>query len=114
MGKITSLFVRKVLGAVGDEVDKAGLMRSVGMDPDSPVDPKYMISDIEYYDFLERLEVKDPRTLLDEEELVEVHHKRIVVQFEVHLFGDYTRVNQKLSAILGAVELGNFHDATYI
>jgi len=65
MGKITSLFVRKVLGAVGDEVDKAGLMRSVGMDPDSPVDPKYMISDIEYYDFLERLAAveKNPTTI---------------------------------------------------
>ncbi|MBX2822264.1 MAG: AraC family transcriptional regulator [Rhodothermaceae bacterium] len=65
MGKITSLFVRKVLGAVGDDVDKAGLMRSVGIDPDSPVDPKYMISDVEYYDFLERLaaQEKDPTTI---------------------------------------------------
>lgn len=65
MGQITTLFVRKVLGAVGDEVDKGGLMRSVGIDPLGPVDPSHMISDTEYYAFLERLADvdSDPTTI---------------------------------------------------
>ncbi|MFK7843979.1 MAG: AraC family transcriptional regulator [Rhodothermales bacterium] len=60
MGQITSLFVRKVLGAVDDEVDKDVLLRSVGIEPDSPVDPRQMISDTEYYAFLERLTTVEP------------------------------------------------------
>ena len=62
MGQITSLFVRKVLGAMEDAIDKATLMRSVGIDPESEVDPSLMVSDVDYYAFLERLaqEVKKP------------------------------------------------------
>ena len=65
MGQITTLFVRKVLGAVGDEVDKNAMLRSVGVEPGSPVDPSHMISASEYYDFLERLAVveHDPTTI---------------------------------------------------
>lgn len=54
MGKITTLFVRKVLGVADDKVDKDAMLRSVGLAPDSPVDVSHMITDSEYYDFLER------------------------------------------------------------
>ena len=60
MGQITSLFVRKVLGAVDDDVDKDGFLRSLGIDPDSAVDPRQMVSDAMYYDFLERLAAVEP------------------------------------------------------
>ena len=65
MGQVTSLFVRKVLSAVDNRVDKHTLMHSVGIDPYSPVDPSYMISDTEYYGFLERLAAveSDPVTI---------------------------------------------------
>ena len=55
MGQITSLFVRKVVSIVEDKIDKAALLRSVGIEPDSPVDPSHMISDSDYYAFLERI-----------------------------------------------------------
>lgn len=65
MGQITSLFVRKVLGAVGDDVDKNSLLRSAGIEPNSPIDPSHMITDMEYYAFLERLAAveKKPTTI---------------------------------------------------
>lgn len=53
MGKITSLFVRKVVGEVDPRADKDALLRSVGIDPESPVDPSHMVSATEYYAFLE-------------------------------------------------------------
>lgn len=59
MGQITSLFVRKVVAEVDDDVDKNALLRSVGIDPESPVDPAYMIPDTEYYAFLERAAADD-------------------------------------------------------
>ncbi len=55
MGQITSLFVRKVVGEADKHVDKAALLSSLGIEPDSPVDPSFMVSDTEYYAFLERL-----------------------------------------------------------
>lgn len=60
MGQITSLFIRKVLGAVDHAVDKDSLLRSVGIDPGSPVDPSYMVSADTYYAFLERLAAVEP------------------------------------------------------
>ncbi|MEL6823420.1 MAG: AraC family transcriptional regulator ligand-binding domain-containing protein, partial [Calditrichota bacterium] len=59
MGQITTLFVHKVLGIASKAVDKSDVLRSVGISPDSPVDPKQMISDVEYYNFLERLARED-------------------------------------------------------
>lgn len=59
MGKITSLFVRKVTNATDNSVDKDALLRSVGIDPDSPIDPSHMVADTDYYDFLERLAAID-------------------------------------------------------
>ncbi len=55
MGQITSLFVRKAVSIVENKIDVAALLRSVGIEPDSPVDPSHMISDNEYYAFLERI-----------------------------------------------------------
>jgi len=65
MGQITSLFVRKVLSQVDDHVDKGALLRSIGIEPDSLVDPSRMLSDSDYYAFLERLTEVDanPTTL---------------------------------------------------
>ena len=59
MGKITSLFVRKVVQEVDDGVDKGALLRSVGIDPDSPMDPKQMLPDTDYYALLERIAAVD-------------------------------------------------------
>ncbi|PSN10253.1 hypothetical protein C7293_28810 [filamentous cyanobacterium CCT1] len=44
MGQITSLFVRKVVEEVEDSLDKEALLRSVGIEPDSPVDPSQMVA----------------------------------------------------------------------
>lgn len=54
LGQVTSLFVRKVLAVVDDGVDKDALLRSVGLDPGGGADPAQMISDSDYYGFLER------------------------------------------------------------
>ena len=51
MGKITTLFVRKVLEEVDSDIDKNALLRSMGIELDRPV---YMISDTLYYSFFER------------------------------------------------------------
>ncbi len=51
MGKITTLFVKKVLEEVDSDIDKHALVRSMGIDLDRPV---YMISDAHYYSFFER------------------------------------------------------------
>ena len=64
MGHITSLFVRKVAhevdgGVDRDGVDKHALLRSVGIDPEGPVDPSHMVPDTEYYAFLERAAAVD-------------------------------------------------------
>lgn len=59
MGQITSLFVRKVVGEVDGSADKRALLRSVGIDPDEPVDPSRMVSDSEYYAFFERCAAAD-------------------------------------------------------
>ncbi|NJK99201.1 MAG: AraC family transcriptional regulator [Spirulinaceae cyanobacterium SM2_1_0] len=55
MGQITSLFVRKVVGEVEDGIDKDALLQSLGIEPDSPVDPSHMVPAADYYAFLERI-----------------------------------------------------------
>ena len=55
MGQITTLFVRKVLGIADNKIDKDEILLSMGIDPESPVDPKLMIPADEYYAFLEKL-----------------------------------------------------------
>lgn len=54
MGSVTSLYVRKVVAAVGGAAGPAHL-RSVGLDPDGRADVGAMISDTAYYDLLERI-----------------------------------------------------------
>lgn len=60
MGQITSLFVRKVIQQVDHSLDKRALLKSVGVDPDSPVDPSHMVRDTDYYSLLERIARADP------------------------------------------------------
>jgi AraC-like DNA-binding protein len=60
LGQITSLFVRKVLSIADARVDRDDLLRSVGLDPDGPVDPARMVPAADYYAFLERLADLDP------------------------------------------------------
>lgn len=55
MGQITSLFVRKVVGEVEAELDREALLRSVGIEPESPVAPSQMVSDTDYYALLEKI-----------------------------------------------------------
>ena len=59
MGQITSLFVRKVVDAVEENADKGALLRSVGIDPEGPVDLSQMVPATEYYAFLERCAAVD-------------------------------------------------------
>ena len=61
MGQITSLFVWKVVGEVGEVADRHALLLSVGIDPDGPIDPSKMVSDLEYYSFFERCAAADPK-----------------------------------------------------
>ena len=60
MGQITSLFVHKVIRQADDGLDKRALLEPLGIDPDAPVDPKHMVADTDYYDFLERIARSDP------------------------------------------------------
>jgi len=52
--------VSKVLGEVDGDVDRGALLRSLGLDPDDPVDPARMIPDTDYYALLETLAELDP------------------------------------------------------
>ncbi|MEE4189174.1 MAG: AraC family transcriptional regulator [Roseobacter sp.] len=55
MGYVTSLFARKMMAAAGDDVDAPQLLKSAGIDPEGPWDPKDMIPDVDYYNMLERV-----------------------------------------------------------
>lgn len=51
MGRITSLFVHKVLGQADDNLNTRPFLEAMGLDPDAPIDPKVMVSDKDYYQF---------------------------------------------------------------
>ena len=51
MGKITTLFVKKILEEINSDIDKNGMVQSMGIDLERPV---YMISDTLYYKFFAR------------------------------------------------------------
>lgn len=53
MGQITSLFAHKMVAAAGSTIDASAVLRSAGLDPDTPVNPKVMITDNAYYTMLE-------------------------------------------------------------
>jgi AraC-like DNA-binding protein len=59
MGQVTSLFVRKVVGVVEKGIDKDTLLRSLGIEPETPVDPSQMVSAADYYAFLERIAIAE-------------------------------------------------------
>lgn len=61
MGQITSLFVHKVIAQADDGQDKRGLLESVGIDPDDPVDPGVMVADSDYYAFFAKVARGDPK-----------------------------------------------------
>ena len=44
-------------------LDKRALLESVGVDPDSPVDPKIMVAEADYYAFLETIAGSDPNAI---------------------------------------------------
>ncbi len=55
MGQITSLFAHKVVGVAEDSINGSSLLASIGIDPTAPVDPSIMVSDSDYYRFLENV-----------------------------------------------------------
>ena len=61
MGRVTTLFARRVAEEVEGGVDKDALLRSVGLERSGSVDPSHMIEDTAYYEFLERAAAVDPR-----------------------------------------------------
>ena len=60
MGQITSLFVHKVIAQADDGLNKREFLTAVGVDPDAPVDPKVMVSDVDYYAFFAGVARADP------------------------------------------------------
>jgi AraC-like DNA-binding protein len=61
--QITSLFAHKVLDQADDGLDKRSLLQSIGIDPDGPIDPKLMVSDVDYYDIFATAARNDPTGL---------------------------------------------------
>ena len=55
MGRITSLFARKVIRAAGEAVDEAEFLSSVGLPPDREADVAEMLTADAYYALLERI-----------------------------------------------------------
>ncbi|MEQ8507390.1 MAG: AraC family transcriptional regulator [Rhodospirillaceae bacterium] len=55
MGAVSSLFVRKVLKAAGDEIDQVTFLESIGLQADAESDVAHRVSDTAYYDLLERI-----------------------------------------------------------
>lgn len=60
MGQITSLFVHKIIAQVDDSLDKRSFLKSVGLDPDAPIDPRIMVSAANYYELFASLTRADP------------------------------------------------------
>ncbi len=65
MGRITSLFARKVVAQVEAPAQREALLRSVGLAESGEVDPSFMLRDHDYYRFFERAAAAtpDPTTL---------------------------------------------------
>ena len=63
MGRITSLFARKVVGQVDPQTRGRDLLRTVGLDHESEPDPSFMIREKDYYILFEGAAARDPTTL---------------------------------------------------
>ncbi|MFK7991896.1 MAG: AraC family transcriptional regulator [Sandaracinaceae bacterium] len=63
MPRVTALFVHKVISEVDPSLDRPGLLRRVGVDPDASVDPSAMVEADDYYAFLEAIAAQDPHAL---------------------------------------------------
>ncbi|MFQ5537562.1 MAG: AraC family transcriptional regulator [Gemmatimonadota bacterium] len=59
MGRISSLFARKVVGQIDPPTGAGDLLRSVGLDGEVEPDPSFMIRDQDYYLFFERAAALD-------------------------------------------------------
>ena len=55
MGFVTAIFARRMIQAAGESVDGPAMLRSVGLEPEEPLDVTQMIADDAYYDLLERI-----------------------------------------------------------
>ncbi|MAM69564.1 MAG: AraC family transcriptional regulator [Gammaproteobacteria bacterium] len=55
MRQITSLFAHKVAAIIEPGLNKAQFLEELGLDSDAPINPSVMISDTEYYTFLENI-----------------------------------------------------------
>ena len=60
MGRITSLFARKVVAQVEGQADAGALLRTVGLEAEGDVDPTFMIRDEDYYGLFEGAAAADP------------------------------------------------------
>ena len=60
MGRITSLFARKVAAQMASRSDVDALLATVALEPDGAVDPSFMIRAEDYYLFLEQAAAADP------------------------------------------------------
>ena len=60
MSQITSLYVHKVLGHVSAGVETRDLLQGLGLIPGDPVDPKFMVSADQFYDFFASVAARDP------------------------------------------------------
>jgi len=65
MGKITTLFIKKVLAEVEADIDNDAFLHSLGIAPACLQDPSHMLPASAYYAFLEKLTTvdKNPITL---------------------------------------------------
>jgi len=61
MGRVTSLFARKVAAEAGGGREAESLLAMLGLDLDASVDPAFMIPAADYYAFFERAAAVDPR-----------------------------------------------------
>ncbi len=60
MGRITSLFARKVAAQVQDFIDPRDLLATVGLEPKGSPDPAFMIKDEDYYRVFDSAAAADP------------------------------------------------------
>ena len=56
---MSSLYIRKVIAAANDHLDKPALLRRMGVDPDAPLDVETMVPRDGYFDLLKTLAVAE-------------------------------------------------------